>query len=219
MFGGLLAREPIPRRSKTARGRRGARPRPDPGAFLAHARPWAQTGPAMAQEGPDRPTPLATTDHDTGGLEAAARLRVRERMLALAHRKRHVPRYRSLVLHWLGRCFRRPRPAAVAPLPAVEPGQVSISFARMGIAVTVVVPETAPEIKRQGIATLGARVVVSGACSNEAEAEARRLAADTDAVFVSPFDDDAIIEGNGTSLAAELLRQVPDMAHEAIRRR
>ena len=53
----------------------------------------------------------------------------RERMLALAHRKRHVPRYRSLVLHWLGRSFRRPRPAEVTPLPAVEPGQVGISFA------------------------------------------------------------------------------------------
>lgn len=78
-------------------------------------------------QGPDRIS--FSPEQDADDHAAGERLRERERMLALAHRKRHVPRYRSLVLHWLGRGFRRPRPAEVTPLPAVEPGQVGISFA------------------------------------------------------------------------------------------
>lgn len=88
---------------------------------------------------------------------------------------------------------------------------VALAGVRMGVAVSVVVPVTAPANKRERIASLGARVVVEGAGYDEAEAEARRLARETGAVFVSPFDDDAIIEGNGGGLGAELLRQVPDM--------
>lgn len=80
-------------------------------------------------EGPDRHPSLSRTDPGPSDLEVAAHLRERERMLTRAHRKRRGARYHSLVLHWLGRCFRRPRPAVVAPLPAVEPGQVGISFA------------------------------------------------------------------------------------------
>lgn len=89
---------------------------------------------------------------------------------------------------------------------------VALAGARLRIPVTVVVPETAPAIKRQRIASLGAEVVVSGTHYDAAEAEARRRARAAGAVFVSPFDDPAVIEGNGGSLADELLGQVPDLA-------
>ena len=39
-----------------------------------------------------------------------------------------TPRYRSLVLHWLGRWLRRPRPVSPAPLEPVEPGQVAVTW-------------------------------------------------------------------------------------------
>lgn len=53
--------------------------------------------------------------------------RVRE--LRAAHRVRRIRRYRSVVMHWMGRYLRRTRQPERAPLPAVQPGQVSISFA------------------------------------------------------------------------------------------
>lgn len=52
----------------------------------------------------------------------------RERELARAHRRRRIPRYRSLVWHWLSRLPRPPRRAAAAPVPEVAPGQVGITF-------------------------------------------------------------------------------------------
>lgn len=52
----------------------------------------------------------------------------REGELALAHRRHRIPRYRSLLWHWLTGLARPARRAAAAPLPRVEPGQVGITF-------------------------------------------------------------------------------------------
>src|SRR5262249_32664798 len=50
---------------------------------------------------------------------------------------------------------------------------------------------------------------VAGADYQAAEDRARARAAETGAVFVSPFDDPEIMAGNGGELAAELLEQAP----------
>lgn len=42
--------------------------------------------------------------------------------------ERTTPRYRSILLHWLARRLRRPRRVKSEPLPAVERGQVSITW-------------------------------------------------------------------------------------------
>jgi L-ascorbate metabolism protein UlaG (beta-lactamase superfamily) len=42
--------------------------------------------------------------------------------------ERTTPRYRSILLHWLGRKLRRPRRVKSEPLPSVERGQVSITW-------------------------------------------------------------------------------------------
>lgn len=52
----------------------------------------------------------------------------RRRELSQAHREYRVKRYRSLLMHWMGRWLRRPKRAHVTPLPSVVPGQVGISF-------------------------------------------------------------------------------------------
>jgi L-ascorbate metabolism protein UlaG (beta-lactamase superfamily) len=52
----------------------------------------------------------------------------RARELDAAHRRIPVDRHRSMILHWLGRMLRAPRPAALEPLPRVSPGQLSITF-------------------------------------------------------------------------------------------
>ena len=76
----------------------------------------------------------------------------------------------------------------------------------------MLVSEQAPEFKRAGIAAAGAKVEVAGATYDEAEAEAkRRAAADPNAVFVSAFDDDHVIAGNGGLMAREILAQLPDV--------
>jgi|GEM_PF-701731 len=45
------------------------------------------------------------------------------------HRRRRTPRYRSLLWRWFASWFRRPTSAVFAPLPTVNPGQLSVSFA------------------------------------------------------------------------------------------
>ncbi len=53
----------------------------------------------------------------------------RVRDLDRAHRAHRTQRYRSLLMHWMGRWLRRPKRAQVAPLPTVTDGQVGISYA------------------------------------------------------------------------------------------
>lgn len=89
---------------------------------------------------------------------------------------------------------------------------VAVAARVFGLEATVLVPTSTPEIKRAGIAFHGARVEVVGADYEGAETEARRRAAhDRGLVFVSPFDDDHVIAGNGGLLAREILAQLPDV--------
>lgn len=88
---------------------------------------------------------------------------------------------------------------------------VALAGKALGIRVEVVVPATSPEVKRRGIAALGASVVEGGPTYDDAEATARRRAGASGAVFVSPFDDPWVIAGNGRRLAEELLEQEPGL--------
>jgi threonine dehydratase len=88
---------------------------------------------------------------------------------------------------------------------------MALACAQAGVPLTVVVPEGAPAVKRAAIAGQGAEVVVKGASYDEAEAAARTLARARGAQFVSPFDDEQVVEGNGSDLARELLLQAPDL--------
>lgn len=70
---------------------------------------------------------------------------------------------------------------------------------------TVVVPKSAPEAKRARIASYGARLVVCDSPSYDAaERQARELAQRTSTAFVSPYDDVAVVAGNGGSLGFEI---------------
>ena len=72
------------------------------------------------------------------------------------------------------------------------------------MAATVVVPETAPQVKRDRIVSGGAKLVATGEGYDEAEAEARKLAVRLGVPFVSPYDDLSVIAGNGASLGSEI---------------
>jgi len=80
---------------------------------------------------------------------------------------------------------------------------------RFGIPATVVVPRSTPEVKAAGIEALGARVVRSphdGYDRTQAWTLAQRR--DLGGTFVSPFEDAAVIAGNGGTTALEVFEEV-----------
>ncbi|MBW2460500.1 MAG: pyridoxal-phosphate dependent enzyme [Deltaproteobacteria bacterium] len=84
---------------------------------------------------------------------------------------------------------------------------------RLGVGVRVYVPKGTPMVKRDGIATRGAVVVVTEEDGYDAaEAAARAAAKELDALFISPFDDPYVAAGNGGTVGAEILNQLPDVA-------
>ena len=87
---------------------------------------------------------------------------------------------------------------------------------RLGVSVRVVMPETAPRCKREGISSFGAEIVRHGNSYDEAEKMGRRLAALRDALFVSSFDDSDVIDGNGAWLGRELIEQCPELTQVVV---
>src|SRR5574341_803146 len=87
---------------------------------------------------------------------------------------------------------------------------VAYHAGRLGVAATIVMPETTPILKVANTRALGAKVILHGSNYDEAYAEARRLERQDGLTFIHPFDDEAVIAGQGT-IGLELLEQVPDL--------
>ncbi|ABS27737.1 threonine ammonia-lyase [Anaeromyxobacter sp. Fw109-5] len=85
---------------------------------------------------------------------------------------------------------------------------VAYHAGRLGVKATIVMPETTPITKVANTRAHGARIVLHGASYDEAYAEARRLEQAEGLTFVHPFDDPAIIAGQGT-VGLEILEQDP----------
>jgi threonine dehydratase len=79
-----------------------------------------------------------------------------------------------------------------------------------GIRALICMPLTTPLIKVSATKSYGADVVLYGANYDEACEEAIRLGQEQHLTFVHPFDDDAVIAGQGT-LGLEILQQHPDI--------
>jgi len=86
---------------------------------------------------------------------------------------------------------------------------VAYHAGRLGVVATIVMPETTPIMKVANTRAHGARIVLHGANYDEAYAEARRLEQAEGLTFVHPFDDPAVIAGQGT-VGLEVLEQVPE---------
>ena len=82
---------------------------------------------------------------------------------------------------------------------------------RLGISVTVVMPETAPLIKVTNTRGYGADVIQVGTILDDAAAEVQRLAAEEELSIIHAFDDEDVIAGQGT-MGLEILEQVPDVS-------
>jgi len=75
---------------------------------------------------------------------------------------------------------------------------VAVASAAAGVPATIVMPEITPVTKVQRTEDLGAHVILHGETFDEAEREAYRLADESGAYFVHPFDDPRVIAGQGT---------------------
>jgi threonine dehydratase len=81
---------------------------------------------------------------------------------------------------------------------------------RRGIQAQICMPLTTPLIKVSATKAYGAEVVLYGANYDEACEEAIRRGKQQHLTFIHPFDDDAVIAGQGT-LGLELLQQLPEI--------
>lgn len=81
---------------------------------------------------------------------------------------------------------------------------------RLGVRAVVCVPESVLVHKVAAIAELGAEVRVTGKDQDTAEAAALALAETEGLTLVSPFDDPAVIAGQGT-IGLEILEELPEV--------
>jgi threonine dehydratase len=81
---------------------------------------------------------------------------------------------------------------------------------RMNIPATIVMPQTTPFVKVKATEAYGASVVLCGETLSEAQDRAAAIAAERQLVLVHPYDDPAIIAGQGT-IALEMLEEVGDL--------
>lgn len=83
---------------------------------------------------------------------------------------------------------------------------VAFSASQLGISALIVMPVTTPRIKIAAVEAFGARIELFGDSYSEAAAHGERIAADQGRTLIHPFNDAAVIAGQGT-VAMELLAQ------------
>jgi len=80
----------------------------------------------------------------------------------------------------------------------------------LGIPAVIVMPAHTPGLKVANTERFGAEVVLHGETFDDAKAHGHQLAAERHLTFIHPFDDAAIIAGQGT-VALEMLTVQPDL--------
>ena len=87
---------------------------------------------------------------------------------------------------------------------------VAYHATKRGIAAQICMPLTTPIIKVSATREYGAEVILAGTNYDETCQEALRRCAEQHLTFIHPFDDEAVIAGQGT-LGIEMLEQHPDL--------
>ncbi|TLP43397.1 threonine ammonia-lyase [Cohaesibacter sp. CAU 1516] len=87
---------------------------------------------------------------------------------------------------------------------------VALHATRLGIPSTIVMPEFTPFVKVAATKAYGATVILEGETVAEAGIAAMRMAEESGATFVHPYDDPYVIAGQGT-VALEMLADVPNL--------
>ena len=86
---------------------------------------------------------------------------------------------------------------------------VALAAKKLGIPVTIVMPQTTPDIKVQAVGNWSPRIVLHGDDYQGAYAMSLEIAETDGLTYVHPFDDPDVIAGQGT-VGMEILRQCTD---------
>jgi threonine dehydratase len=87
---------------------------------------------------------------------------------------------------------------------------LALAARRRGIPAYIVMPSNAPPVKREAVAGYGGRITFCEPTQQAREDACAELVRTTEATLVHPYDDDAVIAGQGTA-ALELVEDVPDL--------
>ncbi|MFN2566669.1 MAG: threonine/serine dehydratase [Gemmatimonadaceae bacterium] len=88
---------------------------------------------------------------------------------------------------------------------------VAYAASELGVPATIFVPSTAPKVKRDGIAALGATLDASQPHYDAAMAAAKAFAAQRGLTYINPCLGDPLLAGQGT-VALEILSDLPDVS-------
>lgn len=83
---------------------------------------------------------------------------------------------------------------------------VALAAKKRGVRAVIVMPKTTPSIKIDAVRGLGGEVILHGDTYDDAYGCARELEIEQSLVFIHPFDDPAVIAGQGT-IGMEILEQ------------
>ena len=86
---------------------------------------------------------------------------------------------------------------------------VALAAQKLGIKAVIVMPKHTPLIKVEATRRYGAEVIWTGEVYDEAYEYAKKLQEKEGYTFVHPFNDEDVIEGQGT-IALEVLEELPD---------
>lgn len=92
---------------------------------------------------------------------------------------------------------------------------VALAAKKYGIQAMICMPDGAPISKVEATKSYGAQVKLVGETYDDAYDYACKLVEETGAVFIHPFDDDAVISGQGT-IGLEILEQLEDVDNVVI---
>ncbi|OHD94555.1 MAG: threonine ammonia-lyase [Sulfurimonas sp. GWF2_37_8] len=87
---------------------------------------------------------------------------------------------------------------------------VAMSASKFAIKAVIVMPESTPLTKINGVKYFGAEVILAGTNYDEAYAYAKRYAQENSLTFVHPFEDDEVMAGQGT-VALEIMDKCPQL--------
>ncbi len=86
---------------------------------------------------------------------------------------------------------------------------VALAAQRKNVRAVIVMPVTTPTIKINAVRSLGGEVILHGDTYDDAYARARELEQEQGLTFIHPFDDPAVIAGQGT-IGRELVDQLEE---------
>ncbi len=87
---------------------------------------------------------------------------------------------------------------------------VAYAAQKLGVSARIVVPETTPKIKIDGIRKYGADLALFGGTYDAAEQKAKELALKDGCVYISPYNDELTIAGHG-AVGLEIIEALPNV--------